>query len=231
MAVSTATIYTARMWLYALFAFFSFMLLAFTAARLNYTLHLQRGDPLNGGHDFYDPSVAELIFCAIVGLIWAPFMFLVIRRRLEGDFLTRIWFEVTVLALLCIFWLAGAAAATNVWPDLSFCVSFNACRVLQTMMAFAWLGWMTITILLVGGIVFAVVNKSWMEHAHWDWVESDPQPDSASYNVSYSGGGGGISSSASKYGRNAGVGPGMNISNPTNIVNPNALRVSGYSAE
>ena len=32
---------------------FSGLLFILTAVRLNYTLHLPRGDPLNGGRDFY----------------------------------------------------------------------------------------------------------------------------------------------------------------------------------
>lgn len=36
---------------------FSLILLSLTAARLNYTLHLPEGDPLNHGSDFYGQGI------------------------------------------------------------------------------------------------------------------------------------------------------------------------------
>ena len=46
----------------------------------------------------------------------------------------------------------------SIWPDLSFCSEFSACRVLTAMMAFAWLGWITLTVLAVFAILTAT-NK------------------------------------------------------------------------
>lgn len=73
---------------------FSAVLLGLTAARLHYTTHLPRGDPLNQGQPFYgtcrahssdafhidvdthsclsDPIVAELLACSILAMVWAP---------------------------------------------------------------------------------------------------------------------------------------------------------------
>ena len=52
----------------------------------------------------------------------------------------------------------GCLCPQSIWPNLTFCYSFNACRVLAAMTAFAWLGWLTICGLLVLGLV-AVFGK------------------------------------------------------------------------
>lgn len=74
--------------------FFSVVVFGLTITRLNYTLHLPKGDPLNHGADFYgklllpprkmtvycsympptDPVVAELLVCSLLAFGFAPFM-------------------------------------------------------------------------------------------------------------------------------------------------------------
>lgn len=73
---------------------FAALLFIFTAVRLNYTLHLPKGDPLNGGSDFFgmffclrliekrsrlpradlDPIVAHLLVCSMLALGSIPFV-------------------------------------------------------------------------------------------------------------------------------------------------------------
>ena len=50
-----------------------------TAGRISYTEHLPGGDPLDGGTDFYDPVVVELLVCSLlmIGIsifLCVPFM-------------------------------------------------------------------------------------------------------------------------------------------------------------
>ena len=52
---------------------FSLVLLGLSAARINYTEHLSPTDPLNGGHHFYDPVVAELLATSIIVTLWSMF--------------------------------------------------------------------------------------------------------------------------------------------------------------
>ncbi|GJJ08004.1 hypothetical protein Clacol_002211 [Clathrus columnatus] len=73
--------------------------MALSAARLSYTEHIPRGDPLNGGHDF------------------------------------------------------------------------SACTNLQAMIAFGWLGWITLTILLLFTVVTANRTNAWNDHVHESWSD------------------------------------------------------------
>lgn len=146
--------------LYITLWLFSALLLCFTAARLNYTLHLPKGDPLNAGVDFYDPIVAELLVCSILALGFAPFV-LGLINGLNGHTsieMSASVIEVIALAILWLLWLIGSAVASNIWPNLSFCYKFEACRILAAMTAFAWLGWLTICGLLIVG-AFPLVQK------------------------------------------------------------------------
>ena len=52
---------------------FSVLLLGHTAARIHYTENLSPYDPLNGGHHFYDPVIAELLVTSILAMLWSTF--------------------------------------------------------------------------------------------------------------------------------------------------------------
>lgn len=49
----------------------------------------------------------------------------------------------------------------SLWPNLNFCVQFSTCRVLQAMMGWAWLAWITVSLLLGTSLFFAVRSKAW----------------------------------------------------------------------
>ncbi|KZT66973.1 hypothetical protein DAEQUDRAFT_813129 [Daedalea quercina L-15889] len=146
-----------RVPLYGVLWLFSLILLSLTIARLNYTLHLPAGDPLNHGADFYDPVVVELLVDSFLAFAFAPFVFNGLDRFLPIN-LSKAVIEVIALAVLWLLWLIGCGIATSIWPNLSFCYNFEACRVLAAMTAFAWLGWLTICALLVLGFI-AVFSK------------------------------------------------------------------------
>ncbi|KAG8808219.1 hypothetical protein FRC17_004051 [Serendipita sp. 399] len=87
---------------------------------------------------------------------------------------SKSWFEVAILGLLWFLWIGGAGSATTIWPDLNFCVQFSPCRVLQAMMAWAWLGWITITFILLASMVFAFRAKRWDLPIHSAWEVQRP---------------------------------------------------------
>ncbi|KAI8984811.1 hypothetical protein BD414DRAFT_489299 [Trametes punicea] len=142
-----------RLPLYIILWVFAGVLLILTSVRLNYTLHLPRGDPLNGGVDFFDPIVAHLLVCSLLALATIPFVMRWVPQPITSAASANL-FELTALSVIWLLWLVGCAVSTSVWPNLAFCYQFAACRVLAAMMAFAWLGW----IVLVGLIVLAVLN-------------------------------------------------------------------------
>ncbi|PVF99948.1 hypothetical protein CPB86DRAFT_682614, partial [Serendipita vermifera] len=169
---SAITVATSRMsmlyaraihgWAYVLLMFWSLMLLIFAVARLVYTLR-PRGDRfLNNGRPFYEPTIVELLICAVLGMIFGAMMVFTLRTHRGMGPLSKNGFETAVLAILWFLWVGGAGSATTTWPDLNFCIQFSTCRVLQAMMAWAWLGWITITLILLTSIAFAWRND-------WDW--------------------------------------------------------------
>ncbi|TBU25888.1 hypothetical protein BD311DRAFT_668722 [Dichomitus squalens] len=132
---------------------FSALLLILTCVRLNYTLHLPKGDPLNNGRDFYDPIVAELLVVSILTLGTIPLVMEWVSPNITST-ASRNLLELSGLAVLWLLWLVGCVVSTSIWPNLTFCYQFEPCRILTAMMAFAWLGW----IVLVGLIVIAILN-------------------------------------------------------------------------
>ncbi|KAH9843629.1 uncharacterized protein C8Q71DRAFT_864417 [Rhodofomes roseus] len=147
-----------RIPLYCVLWLFSFILLALAIARLNYTLHLPKGDPLNHGADFYDPVVVELLVDSFLAFAFVPFVFNFLDRFLNHK-ISKAVVEVIALAILWLLWLIGCGIATSIWPNLTFCYNFTTCRVLAAMTAFAWLGWLTICALLVVGFFSVFVKQ------------------------------------------------------------------------
>jgi len=44
------------------------------------------------------------------------------------------------------------------------------------MLAFAWLGWIVLSALMVVTFMYAIANRSWQEPAHGAWVKGDDRP-------------------------------------------------------
>jgi len=131
----------ARLPLYAALWVFSLVLVGLTATRLNFT------DTLG----FYEPIVAELLACGILALLFAPFVSRFVHQLSKHRMLSYRpqMVEFVALSILWLLWIVGCAYATTIWPDLSGCQSFPECQLLSAMLAFAWLGWTTITVLLI----------------------------------------------------------------------------------
>ncbi|KAJ3559349.1 hypothetical protein NM688_g402 [Phlebia brevispora] len=137
-----------------------------TPARLHYTLHLPSGDPLNGGNDFYDPIVAELLTSAGLTLFWVPWVIHIIHRSYDYGFGSTFAAEIIGLFILFVMWLVGAAIATTFWGNLHWCHEFLACRLLTTLVAFAWMGWIIIFLLLAISVMFAAANGAFGHPMH-----------------------------------------------------------------
>ncbi|RDB18326.1 hypothetical protein Hypma_000513 [Hypsizygus marmoreus] len=158
-----------RIGLYIALAIFSFILFCLSAARLHYTTHLPPGDPLNNGKSFYDPIVAEILFTTLITIPWSIFIVYCIHKRVESRLVSTFRGELIGLGILWIFWIVGASVASNIWGNLFFCQQFEACRILTTMLAFAWLGWIVITMILVVSMLFSFANKALLEPLHGRW--------------------------------------------------------------
>ncbi|EIN05644.1 hypothetical protein PUNSTDRAFT_91204 [Punctularia strigosozonata HHB-11173 SS5] len=161
------TLFYVALWL------FSAVLLGLTADRIHYTEHIPFGDPLNGGKDFYDPIVAELLVTSILTIFWVPFVVHRIHRRYENGFFSTFAAELIGLIVLFILWLVGAAIATHFWGDLHWCWSFHACRILTTLVAFAWLGTIMLFLLTLITLSFAWMNHAFRQPMHGRYYSRD----------------------------------------------------------
>ncbi|KAJ7212194.1 hypothetical protein GGX14DRAFT_622336 [Mycena pura] len=164
---------TFRIVSYAIFVLLSFIVFCLTIARLSYTNNLPRGDPLNGGKDFYDPDIVELLVTTILSMAWAAFVIRTIHRRVEDNLVSTFRGELVGLFVIWLFWLVGAALATGPWGNLGFCQQFSACRVLSAIVAFSWLAWVNVTLNFTVSIVFITANGALLEPLHGQWV---PKP-------------------------------------------------------
>ncbi|CAA7263978.1 unnamed protein product [Cyclocybe aegerita] len=164
-----------RIGLYGALTLFSFILFCLCAARLNYTTHLPPSDTLNGGRPFYDPVVVELLVSTLMTMPWSLFIIYSIHTRYENKYVSTFLSEIIGLAILWLFWIAGAAVATNIWGDLTFCQQFAACQILSALLAFAWLGWIILTALLGIALLFAFANSALTEPLHGRWNPRESQ--------------------------------------------------------
>ncbi|CAK5263032.1 unnamed protein product [Mycena citricolor] len=158
-----------RTCLYCLFAILSFVLFALCGARLHYTTHLPTGDPLNNGHNFYDPIVVELLFSSLLGMFWAVYAVLTIHHMREDRWIFTFFAEIVVLGSLFLLYLVGAAIATSLWGNLGFCHQYHACRLLTTLVAFSWVSWIVLLFLLAASVFVAIANAAFYRPFHGRW--------------------------------------------------------------
>jgi len=158
-----------RLVLYLLLGLWSFFLFIFCVVRLAYTLTPRAKGDLMNGLPFYDGSVVELLVSSILGFGFSIFMCTTIRSRKTSGYSSRNWFEVSFLFLLWMLWLGGASAASAVWPDLSWCIMFSPCRVLQALMGWAWLGWLCLTFLFLPTLWIVAAARNWDDNFFDTW--------------------------------------------------------------
>jgi len=158
-----------RIFLYCVLFVFSVVLLGLSAARLHYTTHLEPFDPLNEGVSFYDPIVAELVATTIFTMLWSPYVIHAIYARREQGFLTTFAGEILGLSVLFLFWIVGAGISTSLWGNLGFCHQYQPCRLLTALVAFTWLGWIVLLMLLISSFLHPLANGGFNEPLH-GWV-------------------------------------------------------------
>jgi hypothetical protein len=127
-----------------------------------------------------------LIAIGILGtLLIFPLMFIELVRK--GAFTSRIWFEITWVALFWLMNLSGAAALTAIEPAKS-CSSFvrsspwaAACTSTRVLLGFTWLSTVTLLIYLLALLICSVLHmhdnpRIWMSGVRdVDWFASSPR--------------------------------------------------------
>jgi len=155
-----------RLVLYCFFWIFAVVLLGLTAARIHYTENLSPEDPLNGGHGFYDPVIAELLAASIFSMLWSTFAIHAIYMRCDRLVIHTFAVEAIALSMLFMMWLVGTAIATTMWGNLGWCHQYSPCRLLSALVGIAWTGWVFVFFLLGACLVHTFVNRAWTEPIH-----------------------------------------------------------------
>jgi len=155
-----------RIALYVILLVFAICELGMTAARLHYTLNVPEGDPVNGGVDFYDRIIAELLAASILAMLWAPLLIVRIYKRHENTFISTFGGEFIGLFVLFMLWIVGAAMTTDQWGNLAWCRIYQPCRLLTAILAFSWMGWIIILFLIAINLGYIIVNKAFNEPLH-----------------------------------------------------------------
>ncbi|KIL64355.1 hypothetical protein M378DRAFT_186769 [Amanita muscaria Koide BX008] len=145
-----------RVPLYAALILFSFLLFCLCCARLHYTTTELL---------YYDPIVVELLVTTLLTVPFAGYIIYCIYKRVETKYVSRFREEIAGLAVLWLFWIVGAGEASAIWGVLGVCQS-SPCQVVSALIAFSWLGWITLSGILVLETLFVVANKFWMEPLH-----------------------------------------------------------------
>jgi len=163
-----------RLVLYLLLGLWSSLLFIFCVVTLAYTLTPSSEKSLMDGLPVYDPSVVELLVSSILGFGFSMFMWTTIRSRKTSEYGSRNWFEVSFLFLLWMLWLGGASAASTVWPDLSRCIVYSPCQILQALMGWAWLGWLCLSFLFIPTLWIVAAARNWDDNIFdtWDYNRS-----------------------------------------------------------
>ncbi|KAN0103853.1 hypothetical protein V8E52_011573 [Russula decolorans] len=155
-----------RIALYCTLWVFSLVLLGLSAARIHYTENLSPNDPLNGGQDFYDPVIAELLATSIIVTLWSMFAIHAIYMRCDRLVIHTFGVECIALSMFWMMWFVGTAIATTFWGNLGWCHQYSPCRVLTALVAFAWIGWVVLLLLLGLALVHTFVNRAWTDPMH-----------------------------------------------------------------
>ncbi|OBZ75002.1 hypothetical protein A0H81_05068 [Grifola frondosa] len=136
------------------------VLFGLSADRLHYTTHLPPFDPLNNGKSFYDPIVAELLATTIFAMFWSSFIIHIIHRSYDLGRLSSFFAELLGLSALFVLYLVGAAIASTFWGNLFWCHRYFPCRILTTLVAFSWMCWVVVLILMIMSALFAYENSA-----------------------------------------------------------------------
>jgi len=144
--------------LYLIVALFSFILFVVSCVVVPYEKDTYGG---------YNPPAAELAFTGAVGCFFTPVF--VWAQRVRPDFIfNSLAAELAYCTFMWFFLLGGVGGLTSQTFDLPACQNLFICRGFSTMMAFAWLNWIIITVMT--GFMLAVLSKLWAEKKSVKWT-------------------------------------------------------------
>ncbi|KAJ7926203.1 hypothetical protein B0H13DRAFT_1973040 [Mycena leptocephala] len=130
-----------RVFVYGLLWIVSVILLGLTASRISFTRSNTNGN--------YETYIALLLADAVLTMLWVPIGWVMLfHERFSGRY--GVHHELIGASVLWLLWLVGAAGTTNtVIPGVNWCPIGEQCQILGAILAFGWMGWTLLTILLI----------------------------------------------------------------------------------
>ncbi|KAM0791310.1 hypothetical protein ACM66B_005782 [Microbotryomycetes sp. NB124-2] len=121
----------------------------------------------NSRYGYYYESSVELLVTAILALATVPMLHFVLHRQGKPSILTSAVVELSVVAVLWLLYLGGAAAMADALPGLrgSWCDS-SVCHVGRALQAFSWLAWIVLSFQL-GLLITLLVLNSRSDKSAW----------------------------------------------------------------
>ncbi|KAM0791309.1 hypothetical protein ACM66B_005781 [Microbotryomycetes sp. NB124-2] len=120
-----------------------------------------------GQSAFYYASPVVVLVAGLIAFLVLPPLHFLIHRRNTASILGSVGVEVVILFVLWMLFVGGAGGMADRLPGLtsSFCDS-TLCGLGRATMAFAWISWICITILL-GLALFVLITGSRNNTAAW----------------------------------------------------------------
>lgn len=135
--------------LYILITIFSFILFIISCVVVPYEKETYGG---------YNPPAAELAFTGAVGFFFTP-VFIWAQRVRPDFFFNTFAADLGYCTFLWLFILGGVGALTSQTYDLPACQNLFICRGFSGMMAFSWLIWILVTIMI--GFMLVILGQTW----------------------------------------------------------------------
>ncbi|KAF9018370.1 hypothetical protein BDZ89DRAFT_1140044 [Hymenopellis radicata] len=140
---------------YCLFWIISCVELGLTAYRVHLTEH----------QGSIEPIMVELIVSSSLAIFWIPIASLMLMGDPEATH-TRskriVPIEVAGACVLWVMWLVGAVYTTNkILPGKNYCVAGGKeCHILTAILAFSWMGWSLLSIVIVMGLMHLAATRT-----------------------------------------------------------------------
>ncbi|CAH7687303.1 hypothetical protein BY996DRAFT_6410355 [Phakopsora pachyrhizi] len=143
--------------LYLILAFFSFLLFILSCVVATYEKDTYGG---------YNPPLGLLAFVGAWGTLFLPI--LVWSQKVRPETITNSYAaELGVCGFLWLFILSGVGALTSQTYDLLACQNLFICRGFSTIMAFSWISWIILTVML--GFKLYILANLWSRRLPIDY--------------------------------------------------------------
>ncbi|GAA6059995.1 hypothetical protein JCM10212_001153 [Sporobolomyces blumeae] len=120
----------------------------------------------NNDFDVYNKGSAELIAASLLLLLTLPVLHFFLHRRKNTSVLASVAVEIGVVFVLWCLILGGAAAMSDQLGGLTWCDG-SICSLGRSVQAFAWICWISLTLLIAYVVASALVAQRKGQERVW----------------------------------------------------------------